>query len=84
MQNEKRGSRKLAPNPNRFETRKFEASHGRQPRGRGNWAFEFTYCDGAQVVFFSNNLYSRAKADAIRQSRERFGARAWRVIDLLP
>ncbi len=69
-----------------FDTGDFELAHGHKPRGKGTWGFRFHYCEGATVVFWSpaNDYYSEAKACVIRQSRARFGRRAWSVIGVLP
>ncbi len=76
--------RPLAPNPNRFDISKYTASHRRNPRGIGLWVFAFHYCDGAVVSFCSAEMFSVAKANVIRQSRAKFGARAWQTIYVMP
>jgi len=43
-----------------FSTREFELSHGRSPKGRGSWAFEY---DGQEPVFTPGGMtYLEAKA----------------------
>lgn len=78
-------NRPLAPNPNRFEIGDFVSSHGKGPRGRGTWMFEVFYCDGSVIVYqVLNQIFTKAKADCVRQSRARFGRRAWNVIQVMP
>lgn len=36
----------------RFETSKYEFSHGKKPRGNGYWAFLFQMADGSEQVWF--------------------------------
>ena len=72
--------RKAAPNAHRFDTTQFEFSHGKAPRGAGRWHFTFVYCDGTEVLFIATGPYSWAKRDVVRQSRARFGMRAWHKI----
>lgn len=43
-----------------FDTREYEASHGRKPRGRGSWAFRVD--DDILAVFSPMNMtYTEAK-----------------------
>ena len=52
----------------RTETTRYEAAHGKKPRGTGNWAFDFEgYKAGerAEMVFAYGTL-TEAKAKAAR------------------
>lgn len=44
----------------RFSTREFFRSHGKEPRGRGSWAFQVE--DTTKVVFSPSMTFSEAKA----------------------
>jgi hypothetical protein len=46
-------------------TSEFEFSHGRKPRGYGNWAFEF----GADDMRFYAGNYADAKAKAVKDAK---------------
>ncbi len=48
-------------------TRRFEASHGRAPRGYGHWGFFFDGETDAPVFFVGS--YSEAKAEARKFAR---------------
>lgn len=39
-----------------FDTDKYEASHGRKPSGRGNWAFGLRVCGKTETHFFNGTL----------------------------
>lgn len=54
----------------RVETSEYEFSHGRTPRGKGQWAFSF---DGIAGIFWTHGTYTEAKAEARREAR-RLGA----------
>jgi hypothetical protein len=56
-----------------FDTHEFVLSHGREPRGRGGWAFqarEDYYKPGAsgadESIFWVNDLYAAAKRAAAK------------------
>lgn len=50
-----------------ISTTKYEFSHGRQPRGCGDWAFSI---DGEGPVWVVGVPYTEAKAEAVRRARE--------------
>lgn len=55
-----------------FDTREFEISHGRPPRGRGSWAFSFRrrYQDvTTEVVFAPPSTYAEARRWITDQAR---------------
>lgn len=49
----------------RVDTNRYYGSHMKQPRGRGNWAFEI----GGKTVFF-RGLYSEVKTRAVKEARK--------------
>lgn len=54
----------------RFETRDYRLAHGKEPRGRGTWAFsENRAADGAssEVLWSKYGTYTEAKADVLQQ-----------------
>ena len=59
-----------------FSTYRYEAEHGKKPRGTGHWAFEISdavqYASGKtdRVVFWAVGSYGMAKRDAIRQCKQ--------------
>lgn len=53
----------------RVETSTFEASHGKAPRGLGNWAFEFVKFNCHPLTFHYMGTYSAAKAAAVKEAR---------------
>ena len=55
-----------------FDTTQYEFAHGRQPRGRGGWAFQEGDRRSTSPLFWANGTYSEAK----RQAREHFTAMA--------
>lgn len=70
-----------------FNTRRYEASHGKKPRGRGLWAFRFFVPDpyeSREVVEFapSNLMYSDAKKWAYSRACELGSAKF--IIDVQP
>lgn len=48
-----------------FNTDKYEFSHGRLPKGRGNWAFGMKVC-GKYETHFHNGTLAEAKAAIVR------------------
>lgn len=42
-----------------FNTAKFVFSHGKEPKGRGSWAFAF---EGLEPIFSPSMTYAEAKA----------------------
>jgi hypothetical protein len=50
----------------RADTNQYVASHGKQPRGYGKWAFEV----GRETYFF-DGFYSEAKKAAFEVARDR-------------
>lgn len=52
-------------------TERYRAAHGREPRGRGCWYFEFcvngAYTEPVHVGGCAN--YGQAKAEAVRRAR---------------
>lgn len=59
----------------RVSTRKYEASHGRLPRGWGRWAFQI----GEQIEWFAGT-YTEAKKLATKRARKAGVS----VIEVLP
>lgn len=55
-------------------TRDFEFSHGRKPRGSGSWAFFFKRDDDVSNAFWAQGSYTEAKKAAIAEAKRR-GAR---------
>lgn len=51
-------------------TRKFEASHGRKPSGRGTWAFEVRAWDGSTTEVWAS--HSQTLSEARREVLSRF------------
>lgn len=62
--------RTLRPSQVDVITREYEASHGRQPRGRGSWAFSPSR-DGREGMEWFRGTYSQAR----RQARVFFAER---------
>jgi hypothetical protein len=65
----------------KFDTTSFENSHGRKPRGRGNWGFSFG-CDSDDPrhwVFFSGSF-----TEAKRQAKALADSRGTDVVVVLP
>jgi len=53
------------------ETDKYEAAHGRKPRGRQEWRFVFTSAAGVLTEFApGERLYSDAKRWALARARQ--------------
>jgi len=48
-------------------TTEYQFSHGKQPRGTGNWAFFFTDA----YVFWFNGPYGAAKRAAVTEAKRR-------------
>jgi len=63
----------------RFETYRYIASHGKAPKGRGQWAFEDNYGE----MFFSSNMTLTA---AKKEAKKYFDSLPllYRVIQILP
>ena len=61
----------------RMETAEYEFSHGRKPRGQGDWAFDLTFTDGngrsCTETRFANGTLAQARAAAWRQIRRTVG-----------
>lgn len=53
----------------RFNTRPFVTSHGREPRGRGSWAFAFGVSTGG-VEFSPSMTFAEAKRWATARARQ--------------
>ena len=61
-------------------TNQFEFSHGRKPRGRGNWGFEFRRSPNEDhLTFWHMGTYSEAKRAAVREAK---ACGAWTVVVL--
>ena len=54
----------------RFDTAKFEASHCRKPRGRGNWAFE-----AGGRMFWAQGTFTEARKQAAKFFADEFVVR---------
>lgn len=60
-----------------FNTTEYVASHGRQPRGTGMWAFFFRRNAPVEEAFWSTNTtFTRAKMEAVAEAKRRFGDKA--------
>ena len=61
----------------RTETTQFEASHGRKPRGFGNWFFEVVGTDGngsfLTVTVEASGRFTEAKSRAVREFKRDCG-----------
>lgn len=58
----------------RFDVNEYEFSHGRSPRGRGSWAFDFgaeRFADGCETLFWTrgSTTYKEAKRLACEFAR---------------
>lgn len=60
-----------------FETAPYVRSHGKEPRGRGSWAFSIIerpdVNDPNAILWSPAMTYTKAKAWAVAQIRERYG-----------
>lgn len=53
-----------------FNTREYEFSHGRAPRGRGSWAFAFTRnAPVSEVIWAPSGTYAEAKKFAREKAK---------------
>lgn len=53
-------------------TNKYVTSHGKEPKGRGCWAFQFGRNANIKDVFFTSTMtYSEAKKKAIEEAVKR-------------
>lgn len=50
-------------------TRDFENSHGRKPRGDGTWAFRLSGGAYGQRLFWATGKYSAAKGQAVAEAK---------------
>jgi hypothetical protein len=67
-------------------TRQYEFSHGKKPRGKGYWAFEVTGTDDKHVYIESDPLWAygtlaAAKKQAIRSFKNVYSA-VTRIIEI--
>jgi len=53
-----------------FNTTEFEFSHGKQPRGHGDWAFLLQAINRADRVIWIHGSYGEAKKQARKTARE--------------
>ena len=53
----------------RVNTNRYEAAHGKKPRGFGMWSFEHNA--GYQKIVFATGNYSEAKKEAIKAAQEK-------------
>lgn len=61
-----------------FDTREYRFSHGREPRGRGAWAFEV---NGHTVWAQKNGIMSMTYTEAKKAIRAQFpGVRTFKVL----
>lgn len=52
-------------------TNKFEAAHGKKPRGRGCWMFELSgHLRGGTEEFMTGGTYAEAKQKAMQEARD--------------
>lgn len=55
-----------------FDTREYQFSHGRSPRGRGSWAFFFDRkCQGDAFWTQGSTTYAEAKKQARAEANRR-------------
>lgn len=61
-----------------FNTRDYELSHGKSPRGRGSWAFFFDRSMQVGTAFWTpgSTTYAEAKKLARAEAKRRFGDNA--------
>ena len=59
----------------RVSTREYEFSHGKQPKGRGHWAFQI-----GERVGFIDGTYTEAKKLAGKQAKQE----GVEIIEVLP
>lgn len=52
-----------------FNTREYEFSHGRKPRGRGAWAFAFRRDPDMSEIIWVNGAYAEAKKIAREKAK---------------
>lgn len=52
-------------------TGKYQASHGKMPRGRGTWIFALGNSDDSECWYPVNASYSEAKQRAVREAKSR-------------
>lgn len=68
-----------------FDASPYKRSHGKAPRGRGNWAFRI---EGVAEIFFANGLLMDAKSQARAKALEIEAAQARGdaivYVDILP
>ena len=53
----------------RVNTRDFENSHGRKPRGEGRWGFRLSGGAYGQREFWAPGTYSAAKRQAVAEAK---------------
>jgi hypothetical protein len=51
-------------------TRDFENSHRRKPRGEGTWAFRLSGGAYGQQLFWATGKYSAAKGQAVAEAKK--------------
>jgi hypothetical protein len=61
------------------ETLEFIRAHGRQPRGRGSWAFcaRRNACGGDADIIWENGLYAQARERAKARAQAQGVDRLW-------
>ena len=64
-----------------FSKTSYIAAHGRQPSGRGRWAFRFS--DGKERFAPSGSLFSEAKKWATQIERERCPYYSISIVEVL-
>lgn len=67
-----------------FSTREFEFSHGRKPKGRGGWWFEFEGQENMDDWFSANGTFSEARRAATVEARRRFPGQPEVFVNVLP
>lgn len=53
------------------ETREFEFSHGKKPRGRGHWAFFFDGQRNVDKAFWAQGTFAEASKAAKEEAKKR-------------
>lgn len=54
-----------------FDTTPYRASHLREPRGRGSWAFEFEGYRDRDILWSPSMTYTEAKKWAVEEVKRR-------------
>ena len=73
-----------------FNTSYYLASHGKEPKGRGFWAFDAALINGCFIlpygeeIYWANGTYSEARAKARKYFAEKYANRQTLHVNVLP